>query len=606
MERLLKLFDEVWIWDSEYVPHPGWHVTPVCMSAIEMHTGAAVSRAWRREGGSVPNPMSFGPRALHIMYMSCADLGFSLAAGWGMPVNVFDPWVEYRNLTNGLTDNQGEKLETSLIEACHAYDIWDNTSVEEKEANRARIMRGFPFTDPELTSIALYCAGDVKMLRKLCDQLVPEVENLAQALHRGRCMKAVTCLEWNGVPVDVATLDGLRSNTQNVRKSVVRRLEDDYRLGCYIFDKKGNPHFKKVGFTDWVRRMGFDEKTWPFNGAYASADDKEVLEQKAQMYADSHPEIEVFRQMRKFLTIAKSEFKFPVGPDGRNRSQMMPFIASSSRSQPPTSENIPNATKALRSLLAPHEGEVLMHRDWSNAEYGIAAALAGDAKRWGHYMKRDAYLVKAADFGFCDYTATKETHYELRKKFKPVVLAGQYGQTPMGLAAVLGITEKQAEYYMDRERKLYPVYQAWLDANAEDRSFDGFVETELGWRVGIPLDHSRSDRTSYNAHLIRRGLNHPMQGNCAEIMRMAACLATERGIDVGASVHDAFFYTAPADCWQDVDEAMVKCMNEACEFVLGDGYVLKSARDVVHHPHHYQHEDGVAMWNRITEALKAI
>jgi len=398
----------------------------------------------------------------------------------------------------------------------------------------------------------------------------------------------------------------LQAGTKSLRKSVARRFEDDLHLGVYIFDKNGDPHFNKAGFTRWVRRMGFDEKTWPFNDEFASADDQEVLEQKAQMYADTHPEIETFRQLRKFLTIAKSQFKFPVGPDGRNRSQVMPFMASSGRSQPPTSENIPNTTKALRSLLAPHDGQVLMQRDWSNAEYGIAAALSKDKKRWDHYIHRDAYLVKAADFGFCDYTATKETHYELRKKFKPVVLAGQYGQTAAGLAGVLDITVNEAAMYMKREKKLYPVYQAWLDANAEDREFDGYVETEFGWRVWLPLDNTKSQMASHNAHLVRKALNHPMQGNCAEIMRMATCLATERGIDVGASVHDAFFYTAPADCWQDVDEAMLGCMAEACEFVLGDGYVLKSARDVVHYPDHYQHEDGIAMWTRIQQALEAV
>jgi hypothetical protein len=69
----------------------------------------------------------------------------------------------------------------------------------------------------------------------------------------------------------------------------------------------------------------------------------------------------------------------------------------------------------------------------------LAAALSHDSKRWDHYLNRDAYLVKAADFGFCDYNATKETHRALRNKFKPVVLAGQYGQTPEGLAKALGV-----------------------------------------------------------------------------------------------------------------------------------------------------------------------
>jgi len=101
-------------------------------------------------------------------------------------------------------------------------------------------------------------------------------------------------------------------------------------------------------------------------------------------------------------------------------------------------------------------------------------------------------------------------------------------------------------------------------------------------------------------------------------MRYAACLATERGVDVGASVHDAFFYTAPADSWEDVDMIMKSCMNEACEAVLGDGYALKSDRDVVLydaggyrydadakiHYGHYAHEDGIKSWNKIEAALR--
>ena len=155
-----------------------------------------------------------------------------------------------------------------------------------------------------------------------------------------------------------------------------------------------------------------------------------------------------------------------------------------------------------------------------------------------------------------------------------------------------------AARYQEREARLYPVYQRWLAENAEDRSFDGYVETVFGWRRWLPRKPA--------AHDIRTALNLPMQGNCAEIMRLTACLATEKGIDVGASVHDAFMYVAPENCWRDVDAAFLQCMNEASQIVLGDGYVLKSDLDDVHHPDHYAHEDGVKMWNKIETALAEI
>ena len=609
MDRLLRMFREIWVWDSEFVIVPGWHMTPVCMAGVEVRSGAFVIARSEHPGQRLANPLHFGLDVLHVLFSATADLSFSLAAGWGLPCNVLDLWVERRCLTNNKTDGQGNLLPTDLVSTCHAYGIFDTISFEEKEANRLRIAQGFPFTGEEMHHILRYCRGDVTMTRALLDRMVGQIGDIDQALHRGRCMKAVACMEWNGVPVDVRKLEQLKRNTKVVRRSVVRDFEDEYQAGIHTSDNNGVPHFSNKGYTGWVRSMGFDQSTWPFNGERASADDKLVLEPMSLLYAERLPVIEEYRQLRKFLTLAKSEFKFPMGPDGRNRSGMRPFEARSSRSQPKTSENIPNATKALRSLLAPHEGEVLLHRDWSNAEYGIAAALSRDDKRWDHYLHRDAYLVKAADFGFCDYSATKETHRALRNKFKPVVLAGQYGQTPEGLAKVLGISVGEARRYQEREARLYPEYQEWLAINAENRDFDGFVETECGWRLWMPKHPT--------AHDVRTAMNLPMQGNCAEIMRVACCLATECGIDLGATVHDAFFYTAPKDSWEDVDTAMKQCMDEACQVVLGDEYVLKSDRDVVLydaygyryeparnlHYCHYQHEDGQKMWNKIEAAL---
>lgn len=316
----------MWIWDSEYSAVPGCHVVPVCASAVELHSGRKISLAFSRAGEQLPNPLDFGPDALHILFMATADLGFALSAGWGLPCNVIDLWVEYRNQTNGLVDNQGEKLEHNIISACHRYGVYDTTPVAEKEANRDRIIAGFPFTNEEMQRIQLYCDDDVKMTVNLAKNLVPEIENLPQALHRGRCMKAVACVEWNGIPVDVAMLDRLKKNIPAVRRNLIRQVEAEQQFGIYTFDKKDNPHFSFNNYTAWVRRLGFDEDTWTFNGARASADDKTVLEPMAQLYAASHPEIDVLRQLRKFLTIAKSEFKFAIGPDDRNRTQMMPFI----------------------------------------------------------------------------------------------------------------------------------------------------------------------------------------------------------------------------------------------------------------------------------------
>jgi len=384
LDQLLSRFETVWIWDTEYVPVPGWRVTPVCMAATEMKTGATRDAWLDHPGQQIANPLPFGPDALHIVFNAGAELSFSLASGWGLPHNILDLWVERRNFTNNKME-RGEFVKTGLIDTCHDYGINDTTSAEVKDAMHERISAGYPYKLEETRKILAYCRDDVKMLMDLARKMIPQIENIDQALHRGRCMRGQACVEWNGVPADVDMLARLNQNTMTVRRRVIRAFQEENATDLYTFDKKNEPHYNNKNADAWVRSMGFSEKEWPRTSVGPFMDD-EFLEDIGRQYSEQHPAIGQLRQLRKFLTLAKSEFKFAVGPDGRNRTWTKPFIARSSRSQPETSANISNTAKALRSLLKPREGEVLMHRDWSNAEYGIAAALSGDEKRWYNYQ----------------------------------------------------------------------------------------------------------------------------------------------------------------------------------------------------------------------------
>ena len=62
------------------------------------------------------------------------------------------------------------------------------------------------------------------------------------------------------------------------------------------------------------------------------------------------------------------------------------------------------------------------------------------------------------------------------------------------------------------------------------------MHTVFGWRVHVGPDA--------NPRSLR---NFPMQANGAEMLRLACCLATERGIEVCAPVHDALLICAPLD-----------------------------------------------------------
>ena len=61
----------------------------------------------------------------------------------------------------------------------------------------------------------------------------------------------------------------------------------------------------------------------------------------------------------------------------------------------------------------------------------------------------------------------------------------------------------------------------------------------------------------------RSVMNFPMQANGAEMLRLACCLATERGLAVCAPVHDAILIEAPRADIEEHVAALQACMREA-------------------------------------------
>jgi hypothetical protein len=93
-----------------------------------------------------------------------------------------------------------------------------------------------------------------------------------------------------------------------------------------------------------------------------------------------------------------------------------------------------------------------------------------------------------------------------------------------------------------------------------------------------------------------------MQANGAEMLRLACCLATERGIEVCAPVHDAILICAPLDrLGQDIAAARA-CMAEASRAVL-DGFDLRTDVAITRYPERYSDPRGAVMWQRVCELI---
>ena len=97
-------------------------------------------------------------------------------------------------------------------------------------------------------------------------------------------------------------------------------------------------------------------------------------------------------------------------------------------------------------------------------------------------------------------------------------------------------------------------------------------------------------------------LNFPMQANGAEMMRLACSIATERGIEVHAPVHDAILIGSSIENIERDVETMKEIMEGASRAVLG-GFNIPVEAKIVRYPDRYMDKRGAVMWERVMRLL---
>jgi DNA polymerase I len=115
----------------------------------------------------------------------------------------------------------------------------------------------------------------------------------------------------------------------------------------------------------------------------------------------------------------------------------------------------------------------------------------------------------------------------------------------------------------------------------------GSLHTVFGWHVRVGENP--------NPRSLR---NFPMQANGAEMLRIACCLAAERGIEVCSPVHDAVLICAPLDRLDDDVARMRAVMAEASRIVL-DGFEIRTEAKCVCFPDRFMDKRGIIMWDRV-------
>jgi hypothetical protein len=358
----------------------------------------------------------------------------------------------------------------------------------------------------------------------------------------------------------------------------------------------GPMRFSEEKFAEYLVRHDIP---WPHLTSGRLATDDETFRMMAKAFPE---EIGPIRELRHVLSQLKLR-ELVIGPDGRNRCMLSPFGSKTGRNQPSNSKYIFGPSVFLRSLIQPPPGMAIAYLDWSQQELAIASYLSGDKKMREAYRTGDFYLTFAKMAGAVPQHATKDSHEDVRNQFKVLSLGVLYGLTAAGLALRLDAPLSRGQELLDMHRQVFPTYWAWSDRVETEAMMFGELETCFGWKVHVPGGFDPNTRKPLaNPRSLR---NFPMQATGADMMRIACCLATERGHKVCAVVHDALLVESDIEAIDNEARAVQMDMEEASEYTL-PGFPLRTEAKVVRHPDRYSDKRGRKMWEIVTRILDCI
>jgi DNA polymerase-1 len=558
----------VWLVDFEFGAGGGELPEVRCMVAKNYLTGQIIA-LWVDELGTMQAPpFPIDSSAVLVAYFASAEMGCFLALNWPMPVYVLDLFTEFRCLTNGRGGG------AALLDVLQYYGI-PSIDAAEKASMRELALRGSDYTESEKSALLDYCASDVLALEKLLPRMLPSL-SLPHALHRGEYMKASAHIEHHGVPIDMDMLALLRERWDAIKVALISAIDADY----HVFE---GTTFKTER---WEQYLIANDIPWPRleSGKLDLSDD--TFRQMAKAY----PQIAPMQELRASLSALKLN-DLAVGVGGRNRCLLSPFRAMTGRNQPSSAKFIFGPAVWIRGLIKPSPGYGIAYIDWSQQEFGIAAALSGDTAMQDAYTSGDPYLTFAIQAGLAPVGATKQTHRNARELCKQCILGVQYGMGARSLSVRIGKTESEAKHLLALHRQTYPVFWTWSDAAVDMGMLHGKISTVFGWECHTTVNS--------NPRSLR---NFPMQANGAEMLRRACIIGIQRGVKICAPVHDALLIEAPLDVLDDHIEHMQGAMAQASRDVL-NGFELRSGVEKFTCPDCYMDERGKTMWNRVMELV---
>jgi DNA polymerase I len=285
--------------------------------------------------------------------------------------------------------------------------------------------------------------------------------------------------------------------------------------------------------------------------------------------------------------------KLPIGRDGRNRPSLFPFCTSTGRNA--HAKSLYNAHASMRSFMVFPEGTIGVYLDWRTQEVGVAAARSGDQALIDAYSSGDVYHALADMCGLTndpDRQHWKNTQPVMRQRMKGLQLGINYGMGVPSLAKGLDRHPLIASEIIEKHRRTYPRFWQWREDMVQRAMLDRQMETVFGWPLYLSSRPNR--RTLYN---------FPMQGDGAEMLRLAAWLLYEAGIIPSMLVHDGILLELQNE--EQITHAM-EIMRIAGREVCNGLEIGVDVDQLLRNGGRYRDKRGKKMWATMMRTLQEI
>ena len=363
-------------------------------------------------------------------------------------------------------------------------------------------------------------------------------------------------MEHTGVAIDSDYLKELSS----YMTEKLAELED------LIYQLAGEPF--NINSPKQVAEVLFDKLELKTKKKKSRSTSAEVLEELAQEYEIC----EYILQHRKFAKL-KSTYTDVLPTliskrDGRIHTTYNQALTVTGRlsSSNPNLQNIPIRSEEgnkIRSAFCAmdKENSLILSADYSQIELRLLAHVSGDEHLIHAFTSgEDVHAMTAAKvFG----VELKDVTKEMRRRAKAVNFGIVYGQSKYGLAKSLGITNAEAQEFIDKYFETYPKVKEYMNNEVEFVNKNGYVETAFG-RKRYLASELQSSNYQIREFAQRAAINQPLQGTAADLIKIAM-IRVDKAIagmktKMIMQVHDELVFEVPKDELEQLKEIISDCM----------------------------------------------